>query len=529
MKNFVMVRAQKCAAWGDGNKAAKVLGVGGQTKHDLRLIDTPNADPERREENLICSSETDWKLVRLTRSLAARIGANRADFFSAKARDRMARLGIPEPQRPDVVRTINFIATVSPEWLRNGDESGPLDAEKSGKFSEAAAEFFRMKYGENFLGCVLHLDELNPHCSAYVLPAVHMVRRAAGRPRKDNADRPAPVPAATWGLRAKSLLTPDQRMKSADRSERIYDSGSCSKLQTEFAAFCQAKGMDVVRGVHGSRATHKTLSEHNHLLRSAVVLEKEIAGIDDAEKLRAIALQNALKAREHGDLQAKLRASVESERKTREDEYRSQQKLLAAQHEKRKLEADLFKILTTKRVDLLDTLLEELRKKFRISAKIASAMAAKGLLYANALGNLVVTRWHRKQITGHAAQDLATLETRLFGDFGVTPFLSVEGANRRVIATEPLEALAIATHYAGQPAQDTVVFMAAPLTDETRVQLLRMERSMRLCFARPGDPARAEQLERQAKETKGMQIIRPPDGFGSWLEALRAKEPPEIL
>lgn len=528
MKNFVMVRAQKCASWGDGNKAAKVLGVGGQTKHDLRLIDTPNADPGRREENLICASDTGWKLVRLTNPLAAQIGADRADFFSARAKQRMARLGIAEPQRADVVRMINFIATVSPEWLRNGNESGPLDAGKSGKFSEAAAEFFRTKYGDNFLGCIIHMDELNPHCSAYVLPAVHMVRRAAGRPRKDMAGRSAPVPEATWGLRAKSFLSPDQRVKDADKKQRIYGSGDCSKLQTEFADLCRSKGMDVVRGVYGSRATYKTIAEHNHLLRASVVLEQDLASIDDVQKLRKIALQNALKAREHGDLQAKLRVSLESERQAREEQHRKQNELRKALAEKDKIQRSLFRLLTTERAEHLDALLDSLRRKFPISAKIISGVAAKGFLYANALGQLVVRSWDGREVAGHTVQDPVTSETKHFGGFGVTPFYHIDGAKRRVIATRPLEALAVATHYSRQPAQDTAVYLVTPPSNQSRLRLLERKSSVQICFALPDDAALAKSLEAQAKEVPAIRIIRPPGGLRTWLEVIRPGPAPGI-
>ena len=70
MRNFVCIRARKCHCWGDGSKPARRVGVGGLTKHDLRLIDTPNADEKRLEQNMICSEETSWQPVPLTRSLA---------------------------------------------------------------------------------------------------------------------------------------------------------------------------------------------------------------------------------------------------------------------------------------------------------------------------------------------------------------------------------------------------------------------------------------------------------------------------
>jgi len=373
MRNFVCIRARKCHCWGDGSKPARRVGVGGLTKHDLRLIDTPNADEKRLEQNMICSEETSWQPVPLTRSLAKRIGADREDFFSAKARRRMEDLGIAEPSRPEAVRTINFLAVVSPEWLRNGDAANPLDTVKADQFAKAAADFFREIYAENFLGCVIHADELNTHCSAYVLPAVRKIRRRAGRPRKDDKPSDSAVPAKTWGLSAKSMLTPDQRLTTGDeKTVRIYDSGTCSKLQSEFAQFCKSRGLNVTRGVHGSRARHRDIAEQNHLLRSAGMPKERIARIDDIEKLRKIALQNVLKAREQDELQSKLRLSIESERQAREGEYHAQQKLLAVEREKQELKRDLFRVLRVKKDELLRQILKQLRAKFQIAADIIS-------------------------------------------------------------------------------------------------------------------------------------------------------------
>lgn len=527
MSNYIVVRAHKCADWGDGNKAANIRGVGGQTKHDLRLIETPNADPARREENLICSSDTGWKLVRLTDSLAAEIGADREDFFAAKAKERMARLGIAEPQRADVVRVINFIAAVSPAWLRNGDESGPPDPDKSRQFSEAAAEFFRIKYGENFLGCLIHMDELNPHCSAYILPAVHMVRRAAGRPRKKSPLKTPAQPEATWGLRAKSLLSPDQRVKNGDEKERIYDSGSCSKLQTEFAAFCRSKGLNVVRGIHGSRAKHKSIAEHNHLLRSAVVLEENIAAIDDKEELRKIALQNLLKAREQDELVARLRASSDAERKAMENAAVLQKRLRRERDEKEAIQTDFSRILLAKCDDayILRRLVERLRKEFKITAVLVAELVAKGYLYANRLGHVVLKRFDRKQLVGCTIEDLDSRRVWDLGPYGVAQILRPKPMISAVVAARPLEALAIASLHAAEHGNGTGVFLAGPPTDESRDRALKMGRPGLVTFALSDDPQLAVRMQIQAKSRPDIHIVRPPDGTASWLELLSPKKP----
>jgi len=320
-----------------GNRSqdgAESSGVEGLTAHDLRLIETLNADPNRTRENSICCAETGWKNVPLTTAFAKEIGADFANFISKKARNLIAKLGIVKI-RENACKVVNLQLMVSPEWLRDGHLANPVNPEKARQFTAVCANFLRQKYEEIFLVLIGHLDELNAHMSGYILPAVLKTRGKPGRPPKGkSAETAGRKGEESWGLDAKSMFTPDLRVRMENSSEplsseqkskaktadavtpsddesqqaahpkafkyvRIIHSGTCSRIQTEFAEFCQKQGLDVVRGIAGSRAKHQDIAEFNHLLRCAAKKKEEIEKIADPDELRALVLANQLKAEEY--------------------------------------------------------------------------------------------------------------------------------------------------------------------------------------------------------------------------------------
>lgn len=301
MKKFVSIRVRKLRAWGNGSvkNGKKIYGVEGLSAHDLRLIRTDNADPNRLQQNTICCAETDWKPAKFTASLAREIGADRIDFFSKKAQARIQKLGIND-NKPDSCKVANLMLMVSPQWLRDGDETNPVNTEKAERWVQLANEFLRDFYGENYLGNVGHLDELNPHLSAYVLPAVKKTRKKRG-PKSRSKERES---VESWGLDSKSMFTPDIRIVDPSDAEekqtlRIPESGTCSRLQTEFAEFLQKNGLDVERGIVGSRAKYKEISEQNHLLRSQAAKREDVEKIADIETLRQMVLSGQMKAQDY--------------------------------------------------------------------------------------------------------------------------------------------------------------------------------------------------------------------------------------
>lgn len=304
MKKFVSIRVRKLRAWGNGSvkNGKEINGVEGLSAHDLRLIRTDNADPNRLRQNTICCAETNWRPAKLTTALAKEIGADRVDFFANKAKQRIEKLGIKD-NTPDSCKVANLMLMVSPQWLRDGSETNPVNSEKASKWNQLASEFLRQKFGENYLGDAEHLDELNPHKSAYVLPAVKKLRKKRG-PNSKSKKRES---VESWGLDSKSMFTPDIRIVDpSDPKEkqtlRIPESGTCSRIQTEFAEFLQKNGLDVERGIVGSRAKHREISEQNHLLRSQAAKREDVEKIADVETLRQMVLSGQMKAQDYDRL-----------------------------------------------------------------------------------------------------------------------------------------------------------------------------------------------------------------------------------
>lgn len=302
MKKFVSIRIRKLHDWGMGSteKKKKKDGVQGLTAHDLRLIDTPNADPARLREITICSEETEWKPEKLSAKLAEKIGADEPDFIYKKAKARIKELGIDD-SRPDLCKVVNLMVMVSPQWLRDGSETQPVNKEKSENWTRIANDFLLNKFGDNYLGGIGHLDELNPHLTAYVLPAVFKERGKAGRKSKKKANSPA---KESWGLDSKSMFTPDEKIpdptdQTGKRKIRIPLTGTLSRLQSEFANFCQENGLDVERGIIGSRAKYREIADHNHLLRMQTRKREELEKIADIETLRELVVSGIMKAQDY--------------------------------------------------------------------------------------------------------------------------------------------------------------------------------------------------------------------------------------
>ncbi|MDD5198223.1 MAG: plasmid recombination protein [Terrimicrobiaceae bacterium] len=302
MNKFVSIRIRKLHDWGMGSfqNGKKKHGVQGLTAHDLRLIDTPNADPERLREITICSEETGWNPAKLSAELAQKIGANKTDFVAKKAKARIKDLGIDD-SRPELCKVVNLMLMVSPQWLRDGSETQPLNMEKSEKWTRIANGFLRERFGDNYLGGLGHMDELNPHLTGYVLPAVFKMRSKAGRKSSKKSVRPA---QENWGLDSKSMFTPDKRIRDPDdphgeREIRIPLTGTLSRLQSEFADYCQKQGLDVVRGIIGSRAKYREVANQNHLLRTQARTREELEKIADVETLREIAVSGIMKAQDY--------------------------------------------------------------------------------------------------------------------------------------------------------------------------------------------------------------------------------------
>jgi len=183
-----------------------------------------------------------------------------------------------------------------------------VNQEKSKNWTRIANDFLLQKYGDNYLGGIGHLDELNPHLTAYVLPAVFKKRGKAGRKSKTKANSPA---NESWGLDSKSMFTPDEKIPdpadpTGKRKIRIPLTGTLSRLQSEFAKFCQENGLDVERGIIGSRAKYREVADHNHLLRMQTRKREELEKIADVETLRELVVSGIMKAQDYDRIAKEL-------------------------------------------------------------------------------------------------------------------------------------------------------------------------------------------------------------------------------
>lgn len=127
--SFVILRTAKLKSAGE---------IGGSLGHTFRIMDTPNADPEKLHLN-----EHENSLEEIKENIKNRL---------------------PENVRKNGVRVVEYLITASPDWNGWG-----TDAEK--EFFDNAKRWLKEKHGsENVVGLSIHRDETTPHLVAYVVP-----------------------------------------------------------------------------------------------------------------------------------------------------------------------------------------------------------------------------------------------------------------------------------------------------------------------------------------------------------------------
>jgi hypothetical protein len=185
-------------------RVAKIKTAGaarGKTAHNYRLMDTPNADPERT--------------AALNKEY---VNADRADYWSL-AEQRIAEV-VTRKVRDDQVRAMEVVLTASPEWFKRGAD-GQAEDMKESKWVADNLHFLKEKFGEkNVVSFTLHQDEKTPHVHAVVIPIT------------------------------------DKNRLSADT---LFNPKTLVKLQTEYAAAMGEHGLE--RGIEGSRRQHQDMKQ----------------------------------------------------------------------------------------------------------------------------------------------------------------------------------------------------------------------------------------------------------------------------
>ncbi|EET2042154.1 hypothetical protein FKM59_005011 [Escherichia coli] len=129
---YAIIRAEK----------TKRSGIAGKNSHNMRLRETPNADPKRKDLNEVLIGTGDLKTDL----------QNRIDETNAFIRNK------------ETVVSTELILTASPEFF---DKNKP---EKNREWVDEQVNFLKKEYGDNCINAVLHLDETTLHIHAFVTP-----------------------------------------------------------------------------------------------------------------------------------------------------------------------------------------------------------------------------------------------------------------------------------------------------------------------------------------------------------------------
>ncbi|HBT4835980.1 TPA: hypothetical protein MB357_005327 [Klebsiella variicola subsp. variicola] len=131
---YAIIRAEK----------TKRSGIAGKNSHNMRLRETPNADPKRKDLNEILIGTGDLKTDL----------QNRIDETNAFIRNK------------ETVVSTELILTASPEFFEKNDPK------KNREWVDEQVNFLKSEYGDNCINAVLHLDETTPHIHAFITPIV---------------------------------------------------------------------------------------------------------------------------------------------------------------------------------------------------------------------------------------------------------------------------------------------------------------------------------------------------------------------
>jgi hypothetical protein len=188
---FAICRIQKIKSWGTLSRSQA---------HTLRLVDTPNANPEIKNLELI-GNNTNLGLETLVRE---KIGSQKI--------------------RSDAVLAVEMLLSASPEYFRPNApyKGGIYEQQRLDDFVDAVVQWLKKSWGDRIVLAELHLDEITPHIHAYLVPLDERGKLNC---------------KALFGTRAK-----------------MYE------LQDSFAKAIAHLG--IVRGVKGSVATHEKVRKY---------------------------------------------------------------------------------------------------------------------------------------------------------------------------------------------------------------------------------------------------------------------------
>jgi hypothetical protein len=295
-KNFACIRIVPIHKWDHGTYGVKGMagrktGLAGYLAHDFRFMITPNADMKLTATNLVFCKKTKWKRIAATHENLKTIGIKSEFSVPYRAEKMLRRLKVPV-QKNSIVATA-LMLTVSPEYLRGGNLENKVNDEKLEKYINGTMKFLQNRFGNRLLLACLHMDEMNPHISAYVLPLIKKEMKKEGRPKKGEEHRKREIRVETR-LGHTDMFTRDKQIMEKTENPEIeivkeVIPGTCSILQDEYTDALREEGLNVMRGARHEpgqpRLKHVSAKkQYERMIRGMKGAEEEIAKLKDLSR-----------------------------------------------------------------------------------------------------------------------------------------------------------------------------------------------------------------------------------------------------
>ena len=266
-------------------RAQKISGsLGGIRSHMNREHESktnPDIDPERTDDNYFLEKDA--------KNLQTRVNA------------RIKELNLKKAVRKDAVRLLDFVVTASPESMQ------AMSPEQQREYFKQGMEFLKEFYGEkNFLYCVVHLDEANPHAHVGFVPitkdnrlcAKEITNRAGLKKLQDefyeNVSSKFGLERGEIGTKRKHIETArlkeetakKQEIKSKENIEKIIGKEKNHKSKIEELNNITNR-TKVKKGIFDKKETvEMSKSDYTYLLsKTESYIEKALAFDELAEKL----------------------------------------------------------------------------------------------------------------------------------------------------------------------------------------------------------------------------------------------------
>ncbi len=132
--------------------------------------------------------------------------------------------------KKDSVFCVELVLTASPQFFEDKNDLAVK------KWYSDNKNYLKQKYGDNFIGCSLHLDETTPHIHAYVVP-----------------------------------LDKEQKLNAKE----VFNQNACRKMQDDYPKFMQSCGYDLQRGEPDKAVKHTNQKEFSKNVNKALINEEK--------------------------------------------------------------------------------------------------------------------------------------------------------------------------------------------------------------------------------------------------------------